>query len=256
MGWIRHGPFFMDLFVLFGKVQCAVDGGVIPALAEIYLKAFAEDFVVLLAKMRPTETLDKWWIFDAAVEHPPIERAIALAEQRLLHLSAVEAFIIGARRVEEIIELLGVADMVIDSNQAERLAFHITQAKWPPRETKSVLNAPRDARLRSALFRQLLVQGDEGRLVEIIRWLDDDRGASGALSLENALLHITNFDTIFTLAKELVPRLKRNQISVIDNALGSTAQLPHDIERLRAFRRRYVVESHEWQEYANRPHQR
>lgn len=130
-----------------------------------------------------------------------------------------------------------------DNDLAERLSVGLVQMDWPVRDTLEILEAKTHPKIRSALFRQLLGQGREERVVEVIKWLDDNRGAAGALSLENALNLINDFDLAFHLANDLALRLADNQLSVVESSLRNLAYRKQDNERVASFRRRFITQS-------------
>lgn len=91
-------------------------------------------------------------------------------------------------------------------------------------------------KVRNAIFRHLLAGGVEERVAEVIRWLDNNRGAAGALSLENAFVHIRDFGLGLRLACDISPHLADNQLKVIDQALSILAITKIDREALDRFR--------------------
>ena len=82
------------------------------------------------------------------------------------------------------------------------------------------------------------MQGDERRVIEVLRWLDDNRGAVGALSLEDAFRNIQSFDVGIVFAEEAGSRFADNQIKVIYLALRDLAATDADRQRLERFRAR------------------
>ena len=56
----------------------------------------------------------------------------------------------------------------------------------------------------------------------MLRWLDNNRGAVGALSLDDALATISSFVALFDFASDVHMELRTNQKEVLHRALDRT----------------------------------
>lgn len=236
--------FFPDLFSLLSDLKCPISDETIALLEESWRPRFGENLGNLVAIFHGNDLLDTYWIcritFDEAYA-----AAMQLGLARSVDAQAVEKALGRLRASSELswseaLTFLKNVPIECNSDQAERLATYLTRTNWPARHTREILEAKVPPNMRTAIFRQLLAQGQEDRVIEVIKWLDNNRGAAGALSLENAFSHIKDFDLALQLAHELEPRLADNQIKVIDSALATLANRRQDFERLTSFRRRYI----------------
>jgi hypothetical protein len=231
-----HVFFFLKLFKLFGDLLCLTDRQTIAVLDKYYVPTFGEFTGDFVACMRATKAIDEWWILEMPYANSCLARAQQISKTRPVHISAVDTYISQTSKIYDIIEFLSQIDFEINADYAEKFAFQIVSNPWPASQTKFILSAKLSPRVCAAIYRQLLAQGDERRIANVVEWIDDGRGAAGAISLENAFIHIKNFDIAFSLAKKLSPRMKSNQRNVIDLALSKLAVSRKDMERLREYK--------------------
>lgn len=237
--------FVEDLFKLLGDIKCPVDTQTLALVEQnSHFKNFTSNKLeTMIGKFRATQILDSYMITLFSSGPAQItDTAIRLSRFRKVHVGALEEVLQSTPKWEwvTILELLSDVSFDCDTDQAERLATHLTRSKWPSSRTQEILNTKAQPKVRNAIFRQILAQGQEDRVIEIVKWLDDHRGAAGALSLENAFIYIKNFDLAFKLARDLAPRLADNQISVMDTALSNLAFGKQETEQLASFRRQYI----------------
>lgn len=234
-------PFFEELFTLLGELHCPVDGNVLAVIKSLYLNKFEYKVGFLLSCMRPTRDLDSWWVVEMAPRGERTSHAIQISNRRKVHSYAVDAFVSQTTSLDEKIYFLTEVRFDVDFDLAERLALYIVNSNWIDARTEFVLKARLPKRVSNAIFRQLLAQGNERRIASVLTWLNDNRGAAGALSLENAIVHIKDFDLLHQLALKFAPHMKANQLKVIDNALSGLAYRDQDAARLRDFRRKVGI---------------
>lgn len=235
--FVSNAEFFGDLYALLGSLFCPVDKNVRAVLSRLYLPTFGEQLGSLLASMRPTPELDAWWIVDVGSEDGRKTHALQIARHRKVHPYAVESYVKSAKNISEMVEFLTEVTFEVDNDLAERLALYIVSGDWPPSETRFVLDAKLPLKVRNAVFRQLLAQGNERRITHVITWLSDNRSEAGALSLENAFVHIEDFELAYQLATQLAPYMRPNQWKVIDGVLSTLAYRDEDRSRLRKLRK-------------------
>lgn len=229
-------PFFKELFKLLGDIHAPVDNAVIDVLKAHYQSLLANELGALLAEMRPTQVLDSWWILDQDGFQVMISTAVRLSRHRKVHAVAIESFATEVDDPVIALRMLTEAQYDIGADQAERIAYAIISKKWPASMVPDLLDARVPRPLQNAFFRQLLAQGNSARVVEVVRWLDQDRGAVGALSLENAIRAINDFTDLYRLGKALRPNLRGSQLEVFKQRLTHLAVT--DEERAQARRLR------------------
>ena len=237
--------FFMKLFTLLSDLRCEVDVDTRTSFKEDLWPAFEDALGNLVGAFYPTSILDTYWVVRSTLSET-LAAASQIAFRRPVDETAVEKAVEAFQHWEEVLSLLKIIQVDCDMDTAERLATYITRGDWAASETRNILEAKTPPKIRNAIFRQLLAEGREERVAEIVRWLDNNRGAAGALSLENAFVHIRDFELAFRLAQDIATHLADNQISVIDRELSKLAYLSTDRERLAGFRRKYVRTSDEW----------
>lgn len=236
--------FFPRLFSLLSSIGCVVDETTPTILHEGWRPAFGEELGNLIAKFRLTEALDTYWVLRDTFDEV-MAAASQIGKNRAVHAKALErAVLYSTKRSNwawrEYLKFLTEIPFDCDNDLAERLSLGLTQMDWPARNTLEVLEAKTHPKIRTAIFRQLLGQGREGRVAEVIKWLDDNRGAAGALSLDNAFNHIKSFELAYHLANDIAPRLADNQLAVVENSLKNLAYRRQDDERVASFRRRFL----------------
>lgn len=225
-------------FRLLGDLQIPTDENTEELFGLHFFSMLDKDVGILIEELHPTRVFDNFWL-SLRGSDLVLDAAKKLGKKRNVDASAIEANL-SELGWETLLELFAAVPFDCNSDQAERFAAHITRQNWSARETWKILKANTHSKVRIALFRQILAQGDEHRVAEVIRLLEDERGAAGALSLENAFSHIKSFDLAMRLANEIGPRLAANQISVINSALNSLAQSSEHRKRHQSFRKRFV----------------
>lgn len=253
--WAKYGntDFYEALFDLLSRIQAPVSGDVVNILNDKYFPSFGQYLGDIIAKMRPTPELDVYWIIDLPkyqtndkipsltnyarriLNANPIERATQISAVRPIHIAAVEKTLDEIGSTSEGIKFLETINYDCNSNEAERIAFRLTRGDWPASRTTPILNTKTHPRVRGALFRQLLQQGQEDRVIEVLRWLNNARGAVGALSLDDAFRHIRSFDVGLRFAQEAAPDFADKQVSVVYYALKNLARSKQQLVRLEAF---------------------
>lgn len=234
-------PFFEDLFRLFKDVSCPVDSGVVSILKYNYKVKLGNELGDVIARMRPTSRIDLWWIFEQNEIHDMISAAIQLSQHRNIHSSVIEKFSVDVSELEILLYILTKTQYLLDSDQAERIAYMLVSKNWPAFMAADVLDARVPRQLAVAIFRQLLAQGNSSRVSEVVRWLDQSKGAIGALSLENAITNMDNFEAVYKLAEVLAPNLKSNHISILNIRLSELARIDEDYLKLRRFKLRHFL---------------
>jgi hypothetical protein len=236
---ITNSNFFASLFRLLGELRCPVERAVAEIFEQRYSPIFGSELGGLIAEFQPTSALDTYWI-TRAFEGSMIARAQQISAKRPVHHYAVEATLDLIPDTSARIDFLGLINFECDNDGAERIATRITRARWPASETQYFLRAKVHPKVRSAIFRQLLRQGEETRIIEVLRWLDDNRGAVGALSLEDAFTHIHNFGVGIRFAEEVGARFADNQMGVVYRALSTLASNDDERQRLARFCERFA----------------
>ncbi|MFV1753402.1 hypothetical protein [Phaeobacter sp. JH18-37] len=226
-------------FRLLGDLQVPADENSEKLFGLHFFLMLDRDVGILIEELHPTQVFDNFWL---SLRGPDLvlDAAKKLGRNRKVDASAIEVNLRGLSW-ETLLELFVSVPFDCGPDQAERFAAHLTRQNWPARETWKILKANSNSKVRIALFRQILAQGDEHRVAEVIRWLEDERGAAGALSLESAFSHIKSFDLAVRLANEIGPRLAANQLGVINSALYSLANSYEDRTRHQSFRTRFNV---------------
>lgn len=238
--------FFPKLFALLSGINCVVDERTPTVLHAGWRAAFGEELGNLIAAFHLTEELDTYWVLRDSFDDV-MAAATQIGMRRAVHAKALERAVRYSTKQSDWTwrEYLGFLTDIpfdCDNDLAERLSVSLTKKDWPARNTLEILEAKTHPKIRTALFRQLLGQGKEERVIEVIKWLDDNRGAAGALSLENAFGHIKNFDLAFRLANDLAPRLADNQLNVVASSLSKLVYAKQDNERVESFRRRFLTQ--------------
>lgn len=229
-------PFFRKLFQLFGEIQCPVDDAVINTLTDQYKAEAGSRLGELIARMRPTRVLDTWWILDKDGFQSMITTATELSRHRKVHPAAIESFVNSVADASIVLKMLTEAQYDLQPDQAELIAYAIIAKKWPAVMVPDFLNARVPKPLQAALFRQLLGQADSGRVMQVVRWLDQDRGAVGALSLENAIRSIQDFAALYRLGKTLQPNLRGSQLDVLRQRLLQLAVNAEEVAQAKRLR--------------------
>ncbi|MGZ3218374.1 hypothetical protein ACNR9W_017800 (plasmid) [Paracoccus sp. T5] len=229
-------PFFGKLFQLFGDIQCPVDGAVINTLTLQYKAEAGSRLGELIARMRPTRDLDTWWILDKGGFQSMIATAAELSRHRKVHPAAIESFVNSVTDASIVLKMLTEAEYDLQNDQAERIAYAIIDKKWPSVMVPDLLNARVPKPLQAAFFRQLLGQADSARVMQVVRWLDQDRGAVGALSLENAIRSIQDFAALYRLGKTLQPNLRGGQLDVLRHRLLQLAVNAEEVAQAKRLR--------------------
>ena len=253
--WAKYGStdFYGEIFNLLSRIHAPINDSIVNILNDEYFPLFGEALGELIAAMRPSPELDVYWILNlpykqsrsvieelsirqfSVLKALPIQRARQISVIRPVHIAAIEETIDKLDDYSDIIKFLEGVNYECNSHEAERIAVRLTRGDWPASKTHLLLNTNTHPRVRGALFRQLLQQGQEDRVIEVLRWLNKARGAVGALSLDDAFRHIKNFDAGLRFAQEAAPDFADNQVSVVYFALRNLAGSSHDIMRLEAF---------------------
>ncbi len=233
----ENHPFLVRLFKLLGDLVVPFDEYSRAIFDEHY--SFVPSFTTgeLIAQLRPTYIMDRHWL-SLWDEKDFVRAASVLGEQRPIHTNALEDSL-DDFDWSTLLEVFSRLPFDCDVDVAERMAARLTRQSWPASQTQLVLRLKTHPKLQQAIFRQLLAQGNGTRVVEVIRWLDDNKGAAGALSLENALSIIKDFDLALRLAKELAPRLAQNQLSAVADALDVKAVTREQVETLKSMRTKF-----------------
>ena len=225
--------FFLDLFQLFGDIYAPVDGAVIEILKRHYRDDSKPHLNDLLGRMRPSKVLDTWWILDQTGFQAMIGAAAELSQHRKVHAEAVESFTTEVSDINISLKMLTDTQYDLEVDRAERIAYALISRKWPARMVPDVLNARVPRQLQAAFFRQLLAQADGERVIEVVRWLDQDRGAVGALSLENAIQHLNDFSDLYKLGMVLRPNIRASQIEVLKSRLLQLARSKTELAQVK-----------------------
>lgn len=226
----QNEAFFADLFRLLGLMRCSVIEKSIEVFKEYEAGLSERSMGAIVSSFHPEATLDDYWLFSSLAK----ERAAQISEKRELHPLAVERAVYRIGSADEVIEFLCSCNFTCDGDTAERIAATVSNSQWPSFETKKFLSAPINYRVSSALFRQIVSQATPERIVEVVKWLEGNRGAAGALSLESAFQKIPDFDMAWDLAQEIFPRLSENQKAVVRVALLNLELKARDRARVRS----------------------
>lgn len=227
--------FFSSLFGLLGKLQCNVGPLTLAGIRSSYFQAFPESLGALIAAFGQNRALDTYWAGEVRSAKNIIQRVHQICSVRPIHPDAVEISVDMLRTARERIEVLSVAEFHCSTDQAERIAARISNAPWQASETSAFLRARVNSKVGGAIFRQVLQQGDEDRVIELLRWLEGNRGALGTLTLETALEKIEDFSTVLRFAQEMAQRVQSGQRSVLLQALRRLATSDLDRQKLAEF---------------------
>lgn len=233
-------PFFKELFQLFGDLRCPVDDAVIDTLKNNYLRQLQSKLGNLIAMMRPTRTLDVWWVLDQNGFAAMIAAAAELSRYREVHAAAIEAFATEVADPKLSLQMLTETRYELDADQAERIAYAITSKNWPASMTTEVLDAKVPRSLAVALFRQLLAQGNGSRVSEVILWLERSRWTIGGISLGNALANIDDFDAMYKLTIILEAESKRDLTRTLLSRLAQLVRTDAEQSKLNRLRQEYM----------------
>ncbi|TNH38336.1 hypothetical protein [Paracoccus haeundaensis] len=253
--WAKYGltDFYGEIFRLLSRIQAPVNSDVVNILNEEYFPVFGESLGDLIATMHPTPELDIYWILNllkhqtrssvselflpayTVLQAEPTYRARQISSIRPIHIAAIEETLDELGNYSKIIKFLESVNYKCNPNEAERIAVRLTRGDWPASKTPLILNTKTHPRVRGALFRQLLQQGQEDRVIEVLRWLNNARGAVGALSLDDAFRNIESFDVGLRFAQEAAPNFADNQITVVYFALRNLARSKQHRMMLEAF---------------------
>ncbi|MBL4929313.1 hypothetical protein [Fuscibacter oryzae] len=224
-------PFFLSLFDLAGSLGFPITPGTAEVLNGVYLSTFGLSVGDMISKVSATKTLDSYWITGKRGFNLK-ENTTQISRNRSIHPAAIENALDELTDARERIEFLSFARFDCDQDSAERIAARITKSDWPSNNAAYFLNAKVHSRVRGAIFRQLLGQGEESRIVEVLRWLDGNRGAVGALSLESAFSQIRSFEIGIQFAEEAGKNFANNQLKVVIRALRNLSSSDADRRRL------------------------
>lgn len=235
--WVKkdNAAFFISLFTLIGKLLSPVDSAFLTVLEVSYYKKFGATLGTMIAQLPSTALLDCFWILGSGGEAVD-SRAQQISEVRPVHPRAIEEALDRIGDIGDRMAFLEIIRFECTNDEAERIATRISRARWPASKTGTLLRTKTHPRVRSAIFRQLVGQGDERRVIEVLRWLDDNRGAVGALSLEDAFLNVRSFGVGMDFAEEVGSRFADNQLKVVHLALKDLADSAAEYQRLERFR--------------------
>ncbi|PJE27120.1 hypothetical protein CVM50_17790 [Pseudooceanicola marinus] len=235
--------FFVELFRLLGDLHCEIGESTAALLMDDYFAEFGDAVGDLIGQLQPNPVLDAQWVYGDPLElvlakkeeqknehfaDPVFSSIVGRAKQinsyRPIHPKAIEKVLDHLDSPSHKIAFVETVDFNCSSDEAERIALRIVRADWPASQTRQVLEARVPTKVRSALFRQVMHQGRVERTLEMLRWLNDNRGAVGALSLDEALTRINSFTALFDFASDVHMDLSSNQIGVLREALDRTAK--------------------------------
>lgn len=234
---IENIKFLKDYFGLLGKIFAPTNLKTVIILSEGPFINIGDDLGLLIAVMHPTISVDLFWLKRSGRDQI-IKAAKQIGLHRKVDANAIEKTL-PELQWEELVSLFETVPFECDIERAERFSAHIVKQDWPSSETTRILEAKAHTKIRTALFRQIVGQGDQRRVGEVIRWLNGNKGAIGALSLENAFIHIRDFDVALKLASDLAPSLAANHIAVLEKALSSLAHTTGERSLLRSFRSKH-----------------
>lgn len=234
--------FFKELFRLLGDLQCEIGEIAHSLIMDDYLAKYGDAVGDLIGQLQPNAALDAHWINAKPLKKPLINEAkrkkhknrVVLLDQfvnrakqinshRAIHPSAIEETLDCLSDALDGLRFIETVDFNCTADEAERIALRIVKGDWPASRTRLVLEAEVPPKVRGALFRQIMHQGNVERTLEMLRWLNNNRGAVGALSLEDALSRINSFAALFDFASDVYMDLAANQMNVLRRALDRTA---------------------------------
>ncbi len=207
--------FYQDLFTLLGEIGTLIAPGIIIPLSQYYLSTFGSGLGELLSLLTVSGVTDRWFVMDAAPEGQGQIFAKRLTSRRSLSPFAAKAFVEKSDSLSEIVAFLAEVPITIDDDFAEQIAFVMSRRTWHASTTQSVLEAKIPQRIFSALVRQIKLHPDQQRLAGLILWQNANKGAVGALSLDNLFGAFKDFSLAMRTAEVIAPNLAPNQISVV-----------------------------------------
>ncbi|MBP0483880.1 hypothetical protein [Sagittula salina] len=235
--------FFLELFGLLGDLQCEIGQVTFRLIVDDYFQRFGDAVGDLIGKLQPSVALDAQWIYVDPIDKPLngggehkndrardvlfssiLRRAEQINKHRAIHAGAIEDVLDHLDDPLQKLDFIETVEFNCSADEAERIALRIIKADWPASRTRQVLEAKVPTKVRSALFRQIMHQGSVERTLEMLRWLNNNRGAVGALSLDDALARINSFAPLFDFASDVHMDLSVNQINVLRQALDRTAK--------------------------------
>lgn len=231
--------FFQALFHLLGDLRCEVGPIARDLIIDDYGEKFGDSLGDLIGQLQPNADLDanwidvKTWINGVKLKngesrdvhlYPFVRRARQINNYRAIHPGAMEEALDYLTDAFLKLSFIEAIDFECSADEAERIAIRIVRADWPASRTRQVLTAEVPTKVRNALFRQIMQQGNVERTLEMLRWLNHNRGAVGALSLDDALTRVNSFVALFDFASDVHVDLAENQINVLRQALNRTAK--------------------------------
>lgn len=231
--------FFQALFHLLGDLRCEVGPIARDLIIGDYREKFGDSLGDLIGQLQPNADLDanwidvKTWINGVKLKngesrrvhlYPFVRRARQINNYRAIHPGAMEEALDYLTDAFLKLSFIEAIDFECSADEAERIAIRIVGADWPASRTRQVLTAEVPTKVRNALFRQIMQQGNVERTLEMLRWLNHNRGAVGALSLDDALTRVNSFVALFDFASDVHVDLAENQINVLRQALNRTAK--------------------------------
>lgn len=237
--WVSSTNYFFieSVFTLLASMLVPTNSKIQSILHRDYHLALEGRVVGLIGQLHATTAVDEYWLSHDGPDGV-LNAAIELGQRRSVDATAIERNLSGLSE-KFLLTLFEEVPFECDADQAERFSMYLISKDWAATDTMRMLNAKVNPRIRSAIYRQILGQGNQLRVAEVIRWLEDSKGAAGALSLENAFVHIKDFELSMRLAIDLAPRLKPNQLVVVQRSLKSLALTSADQSRVQKFCSKY-----------------
>jgi len=234
--------FFQELFRLIGDLHSEIGEVTCVLILDDYVANFGDDVGTLIGQLQPSANLDTRWVlgnhFNTTSRsyrgnadpkgnvgvNELIMRAKQISRFRPVHPKAIEEILDVVLDPFDKLAFLETVDFDCSGDEAERIALRVTSGVWPASRTREILEANVPTKVRGALFRQLMHEGNPERSLELLRWLNNNRGAVGGLSLDDALARIDSFPALIDFATDVRATLATNQINILRRALERTAK--------------------------------
>ena len=233
----KNLDFYQDLFTLLGEIGAQIAPGIINPLSQYYLPTFGSGLGDLLSLLTESGVMDRWFVMDAAPEGQRHIFAKKITSRRSLSPSAGKAFVEKCDELSEIVAFLAEVPILVDDDFAEQIAFMMSRRTWHASTTQTVLEAKIPQRIFAALVRQIKLHPDQQRLAGLILWQNANKGAVGALSLDNLFGAFKDFSVAMRTAEAIAPNLAPNQISVVLFVLLGLVNSSEEQSRFERFER-------------------
>lgn len=206
---------------LIGLAQPKLNKSSLRVLEEEFLKHLSPSKCAeMLLLLSPSKELFNLFINNEDLSFEErLSRAIALSRKTEVPGNTIETLL--SKNWKNVTwKLIKDLNFRCDSDMSERLAHQIVKSNWNSTETIKVIEAPSDNKLKSAILRQVLAQGDSARTFQVLNWLNKNGKGLGSLTLENAFEHLSDTTQALRIAELILPQSPKQSISSVVSLLS------------------------------------